>query len=120
MKARLGLVVPALTMGGGVPAVARFLSDVASRDGRANLKLVSLSMDSRDPQGLRFGSPRSWLDETRQSQGLGMNCPTPMWAQSVLKSSFNAIVHVRFFGKLFLTATSSKSSAVRRLGPMQC
>ena len=75
MKARLGLVVPALTMGGGVPAVARFISDVASRDGRANLKLVSLSMDSRDPQGLRFGSPRSWLGGTRQSQGTWNELP---------------------------------------------
>src|SRR5204863_8081696 len=75
MKARLGLVVPALTMGGGVPAVARFISDVASRDGRANLKLVSLSMDSRDPQGLRLGSPRSWLDGTRQSQGTWNELP---------------------------------------------
>jgi D-inositol-3-phosphate glycosyltransferase len=75
MKARLGLVVPALTMGGGVPAVARFISDVASRDGRANLKLVSLSMDSRDPQGLRLGSPRSWLGGTRQSQGTWNELP---------------------------------------------
>jgi D-inositol-3-phosphate glycosyltransferase len=75
MKATLGLVVPALTMGGGVPAVARFISDVASRDGRANLKLVSLSMDSRDPQGLRLGSPRSWLSGTRQSQGTWNELP---------------------------------------------
>jgi len=28
-----------------------------------------------------------------------------MWAQSVLKSSFNAIAHVRFFGKFFPTVT---------------
>src|SRR5947207_12717457 len=77
MKATLGLVVPALTMGGGVPAVARFISDVASRDGRANLKLVSLSMDSRDPQGLRLGSPRSWLGGTRQSQGTWNELPYP-------------------------------------------
>ena len=75
MKARLGLVVPALTLGGGVPAVARFISDVASRDGRANLKLISLSMDSRDPQGLRLGSPRSWFGGTRQSQGTWNELP---------------------------------------------
>src|SRR6266513_1429128 len=75
MKPRLGLVVPALIMGGGVPAVARFISDVASRDGRANLKLVSLSTDSRDPQGLRLGSPRSWLGGTLQSQGIWNELP---------------------------------------------
>ena len=69
MKTTLGLVVPALAMGGGVPAVARFIRDVAARDGRANLKVVSLSMDSRDPHGLRLGSPRSWLGGTRRSQG---------------------------------------------------
>ena len=75
MKARLGLVVPALTTGGGVPAVARFISDVASRDGRANVKLVSLSMDSRDPQGLRLGSPRSWLGGTLQREGTWNELP---------------------------------------------
>jgi D-inositol-3-phosphate glycosyltransferase len=75
MKARLGLVVPALTMGGGVPAVARFMSEVASRDGRANLKLISLSTDSRDPQGLRLASPRSWLGGARQSQGTWNELP---------------------------------------------
>lgn len=75
MKARIGVVVPALTMGGGVPAVARFISDVASRDGRVNLKLVSLSTDSRDPQGLRLASPRSWLGGARQIQGTWNELP---------------------------------------------
>src|ERR1019366_9700962 len=75
MKARLGLVVPGLALGGGVPAVARFVSDVALRDGRANLRLVSLSMNSRDPEGLRLASPRSWFGGARQSQGTWNELP---------------------------------------------
>ena len=67
--ARIGLVVPALELGGGVPAVARFVNDVARRHGFC-VKLISLSMDSRDPQSTRLGMPRTWKDEATVRSGL--------------------------------------------------
>ena len=57
---RIALAVPALDLGGGVPAVARFIKDAALRAGH-ELRLVSLSMDSRDPCSTRLRSPRSWF-----------------------------------------------------------
>lgn len=57
---RLALVVPSLAQGGGVPAVARFIKDVVLRDGRLDLKLVSLSTSANDPQSLRIASPSTW------------------------------------------------------------
>lgn len=57
---RIALAVPGLDLGGGVPAVARFVKDTALRAGH-EMRLVSLSMDSRDPCSARVRSPRSWF-----------------------------------------------------------
>jgi glycosyltransferase involved in cell wall biosynthesis len=55
----LALIVPGLEQGGGVPAVARFLKDVARADGRFALRVVSLGMDRSDPDSARFRAPAS-------------------------------------------------------------
>lgn len=60
-RPRVALVVPNLTGGGGVQAVARFVKDVAVRSGRFDLQAVSLPESSRDPASLRVTSPGSWL-----------------------------------------------------------
>lgn len=57
---RLGLVVPSLLRGGGVPTVARFIKDTVLRDGRFDLKLVSLSTSARDETSLCLSNPSSW------------------------------------------------------------
>ena len=57
----LGIVVPALAAGGGVPAVARFVITTAQRDGGFDIELVSLSSSSRDVASMRLASPASWL-----------------------------------------------------------
>lgn len=57
----LGLVVPSLAQGGGVPSVARFVKDAALRSGRYQLKLVSLAVSSRDPVHLGLTRPGSWF-----------------------------------------------------------
>lgn len=61
MRRVLGLVVPALTGGGGVPSVAGFLKDAALRDGRYSLKLVSLSASARDPLHISLTRPDTWF-----------------------------------------------------------
>ena len=57
---RLGLVVPSLLRGGGVPTVARFIKNTVLRDGRYDLKLVSLSTSARDEASLCLSNPTSW------------------------------------------------------------
>ena len=56
---RIGLVVPSLVQGGGVPAVARFLKDTILRS-RFELRLVSLSTSMEDAHSLRLSAPTSW------------------------------------------------------------
>jgi glycosyltransferase involved in cell wall biosynthesis len=57
----IALVVPAFTLGGGVPAMALFLHRVMCESGRYTPHIVSLSMSSRDRYSLRLLSPPSWL-----------------------------------------------------------
>jgi D-inositol-3-phosphate glycosyltransferase len=66
---RLGLVVPSLAEGGGVPAVARFVKDVVVRSGRYQLKLISLATSSRDSNSRRFVDPASWIRRVGTSSG---------------------------------------------------
>jgi glycosyltransferase involved in cell wall biosynthesis len=56
----IGVVVPALTAGGGVPSVADFLCTQIERTGRFRLRLFSLATSSRDECSLRFSSPSTW------------------------------------------------------------
>jgi hypothetical protein len=60
MKPTIALVVPGLTNGGGVPAVASFLVGVINRSGRYKLRIVSLSMGRAERVNARLGSPRTW------------------------------------------------------------
>ncbi len=63
-RPRIGLVAPSLMVGGGVPAVVRFLRDVILRSGRYELRLVSLATSATDicnagvlqPSGWRLGA----------------------------------------------------------------
>ena len=66
---RIGLVVPSLDDGGGVPAVARFLADVAEKSSEFSLRLISLSTSSRDPASVRIISPKSWANGVASRQG---------------------------------------------------
>jgi glycosyltransferase involved in cell wall biosynthesis len=61
MTVRIGLVVPGLTLGGGVPAVARFVRDTIVRSGEFALEQVSLSTSSNDACNTSLAAPRSWL-----------------------------------------------------------
>jgi glycosyltransferase involved in cell wall biosynthesis len=60
-KLSVALVVPAFTLGGGVPGVAQFLYRVLLDSERYAPSIISLSMSSRDRYSLRLLSPGSWL-----------------------------------------------------------
>lgn len=57
----LGLVVPGLHQGGGVPAVARFIHDAASCTGRWQVQPISLCMSSRDAESTSIFGLRGWM-----------------------------------------------------------
>jgi len=75
MKLRLGLVVPALDQGGGVPAVARFIKDATLRAGNFDLNLVSLCMGSADPYSMNMTHPRTWVRGVTCAQGVWEGLP---------------------------------------------
>ncbi|WP_126455635.1 glycosyltransferase family 4 protein [Sulfuriflexus mobilis] len=60
-KPRIGLVVPALEQGGGVPSVAEFICQTIERSGAFDLQLVSLSQSSSDGIGVELTKPASWF-----------------------------------------------------------
>jgi glycosyltransferase involved in cell wall biosynthesis len=64
-RTRLALVVPALTGGGGVPSVARFVMAAAARDGGFDVQLVSLASASADPSSVRLAAPATWRGGVR-------------------------------------------------------
>lgn len=57
----VALVVPGLTQGGGVPAVAAFLSKIIESSGDFSLRVVSLATSAVDPLGVRLTKPTSWV-----------------------------------------------------------
>lgn len=68
-RPRIALVVPGLALGGGVPAVARFVKDTILGADRHDLALISLSMSSRDELSWNLLSPRTWGRKPRSSPG---------------------------------------------------
>ena len=71
---KLALVVPSLADGGGVTAVARFVKDAALQSGRYEVKLVSLSVASRDAVSRLATMPSTWRTGpiVRQGEWEGM------------------------------------------------
>jgi D-inositol-3-phosphate glycosyltransferase len=65
MKRHIGLVVPALDQGGGVPAVASFLRNLIADTGKYDLSLFSLASAAADPYGVALTRPRTWLEGAR-------------------------------------------------------
>jgi len=63
-RATIGLVVPSLENGGGVPAVAEFVCRCAEGSGAYDLRLVSLVSAMRGPLGVAISRPSSWLHPT--------------------------------------------------------
>lgn len=74
MKPCIGLVVPALELGGGVPAVARFIKDLVLRADRFDLNLISLATSAQDTCSVGLAQPGTWIrgpiTSEREWQGL--------------------------------------------------
>lgn len=75
MKPCIGLVVPSLGQGGGVPAVARFVKDVVLYSDRYNLKLISLATSAQDECSVVISRPGSWWRGATSSQGTWEGLP---------------------------------------------
>jgi glycosyltransferase involved in cell wall biosynthesis len=69
-KPRIGLVVPALEEGGGVPAVAMFIYQVIQRKGTFDCKIVSLSAHAVDEISVCITKPASWFRGIRAREEL--------------------------------------------------
>jgi D-inositol-3-phosphate glycosyltransferase len=67
-RPKIGLVVPALEQGGGVPSVAEFVCDTIERSRAFDLKIVSLAMSSRDELSVSLTRPASWLNGVATSE----------------------------------------------------
>ncbi len=74
-RPRIGLVAPSLMLGGGVPAVARFMKDVILRSGRYELKLVSLATSATDTCNAGVAQPSSWRQGATVSHGAWEGLP---------------------------------------------
>lgn len=67
--ARIALLVPNLTDGGGVPSVARFLVHAIQGTGDLRCSLISLATSASDPASVRVANPRSWIEGPRVKVG---------------------------------------------------
>jgi glycosyltransferase involved in cell wall biosynthesis len=72
---KLALVVPSLTKGGGVPAVARFVKDAALSSGSYQLQLISLCMASNGSASRLLHRPSTWLRGPATIQGTWEGLP---------------------------------------------
>lgn len=57
----MGLVVPSLTRGGGVPALARFLCETIEKSDCFDYRLLSIPSSSRDSASVRLIAPHTWF-----------------------------------------------------------
>ncbi|WLI88018.1 glycosyltransferase family 4 protein [Massilia sp. R2A-15] len=69
-RPKIGLVVPSLALGGGVPSVARFVKNVILQNEGYDLKLVSLSTSSRDQCSLNLTSPSTYFRGATTQPGI--------------------------------------------------
>lgn len=60
LKPCIGLIVPSLEQGGGVPAVARFVKDRVLYSGRYDLRLISLATSAQDESSVCISRPTTW------------------------------------------------------------
>lgn len=57
----VGLVVPSLTEGGGVPAATRFLCETIEKSDLFNYRVFSIPSSSRDSASVRLIAPHTWF-----------------------------------------------------------
>ena len=75
LKPCIGLVVPSLELGGGVPAVAGFLKKVTLEAGRYDLKIISLATSRDDGTSTSLFRPAGWWRGATVRQGQWQGLP---------------------------------------------
>ena len=70
IRPKIAVVVPDLTAGHGVPAVAAFLYRIIENSSRYTPYLISLATSSRDRNSIRLLSPRTWIKGYQAAQGI--------------------------------------------------
>jgi glycosyltransferase involved in cell wall biosynthesis len=75
VRPTIGLVVPSLEQGGGVPAVADFVYQAIQRSNKYNIRLVSLSTSASDDLSVAIRRPKSWLQGVQVETGVWRNRP---------------------------------------------
>ena len=74
-RMKLALVVPSLSEGGGVPAVAEFIKDIAVNSKLWDLTIISLSTSSNDPTSISLLDPRTWFKKNHTKVGVWQGIP---------------------------------------------
>jgi D-inositol-3-phosphate glycosyltransferase len=74
-RPRIALIVPAVTMTGGIETQARFIRDATLSTGRYDLKIVSLAIAARDPENTSVIRPSTWLRNPGTSHGTWQGHP---------------------------------------------
>lgn len=72
---KVGLVVPSLEQGGGVPSVAEFVCKVVERSKRFDVRLISLATSMVDDVGVALTRPSSWPRGISVAQGVWRGRP---------------------------------------------
>ena len=109
-RPRIGLVVPALEQGGGVPAVAEFVCETIERSSSVQSpKIVSLAMSYRDPFSVSLTRPASWVRGVDTSEGTWQGRRFIRIGAFGRNSSSNAIDHVTHCARCSPIATWSRS-----------
>lgn len=75
VKRTIGLVVPSLEQGGGVPSVAEFVCKVIERSKQFDVRLISLATSMVDDVGVALSRPSSWSGGTSVAQGIWRGRP---------------------------------------------
>src|SRR5256885_11379361 len=78
LRPRIGLVVPSLEEGGGIPSVAEFVCRSIELHRAGDLQLVSLSASARGESGLSLTRPSTWVRGVRTREGFWRGRPFTM------------------------------------------
>jgi glycosyltransferase involved in cell wall biosynthesis len=83
---RIALVTHGFTVGGGVPAVARWLSHHLRETGEYEVDIHDLATSRRDPESRRVVRPRSWV--ARSLRGNPGEGPVEHWGANAVELEF--------------------------------
>jgi glycosyltransferase involved in cell wall biosynthesis len=100
-KRRVAVLVPGLTYGGGVPAVAAFLWRALKEEGRYEPDLFSMATAQNDAASLRLRAPSSWRGgcrliedswEGRPFRHVGANAPELEWQRYLPREALTSVL----------------------------